>query len=462
MASNWKLVWWRFRKNRLAVASAVVLLVLYIVVLVPGFFATHDPEETEAARAFIPLTGVSLRIAGGLRLSVPSVTGLRDPILLKMVWKVDPTARIPIRFFARGYRYRVLGVFWSDRHLVGPADPGSAQWVHLLGTDRLGRDQWSRMMYGTRTSLTVSMAAVAMSVLLGVAPRRHLGLLRRVDRPGHPAAHRAAAVAAHHPDLAGDDRGAADRTGAPTRSSSRSPSSWPSSAGPRSVARCGAGSSRCARRTSSSPRSWRDAARRGSSRGTWSPRSSSHIIASSTLAVPVMIISETSLSFLGLGIRPPAISWGVLLQEAQNIQTVALAPWLHDPGTPRDRGGAGIQPARRRPARCRGSVRHWGRWTSPLLSVRGLKAHFFMDEGVVKAVDGVSFDVHPGRVFGIVGESGCGKSVTMKAVLRVIEPPGRIVGGGILLRRDGETVDLATLRRERQARCVPSGARRSR
>jgi peptide/nickel transport system ATP-binding protein len=83
--------------------------------------------------------------------------------------------------------------------------------------------------------------------------------------------------------------------------------------------------------------------------------------------------------------------------------------------------------------------------TSPLLSVRGLKAHFFMDEGVVKAVDGISFDVHPGRVFGIVGESGCGKSVTMKAVLRVIEPPGRIVGGGIVLRRDGETVDLATL-----------------
>ncbi|HSV92228.1 MAG TPA: hypothetical protein VLH81_04090, partial [Desulfobacterales bacterium] len=169
VAPNWKLVWWRFRKNRLAVASAVVLLLLYVVVLVPGFFATHDPEETEAARAFIPLTGVSLRMAGGLRLSVPSVTGLRDPILLKMVWKADPTVRIPIRFFARGYRYRILGVFWSDRHLVGPVDPEAAQWVHLLGTDRLGRDQWSRMMYGTRTSLTVSMAAVAMSVLLGVA-----------------------------------------------------------------------------------------------------------------------------------------------------------------------------------------------------------------------------------------------------------------------------------------------------
>ncbi len=86
----------------------------------------------------------------------------------------------------------------------------------------------------------------------------------------------------------------------------------------------------------------------------------------------------------------------------------------------------------------------------PLLSIRDLKVHFFMDEGVVKAVDGISLDVNPGQVFGIVGESGCGKSVTMKALLRIVEPPGRIVGGTMLLRRtakDGstETVDLAEL-----------------
>jgi oligopeptide/dipeptide ABC transporter ATP-binding protein len=86
----------------------------------------------------------------------------------------------------------------------------------------------------------------------------------------------------------------------------------------------------------------------------------------------------------------------------------------------------------------------------PLLSIRDLKVHFFMDEGVVKAVDGISLDVHPGQVFGIVGESGCGKTVTMKALLRIVEPPGRIVGGKMLLRRtskDGsiETLDLAKL-----------------
>src|SRR5512138_3122974 len=86
---------------------------------------------------------------------------------------------------------------------------------------------------------------------------------------------------------------------------------------------------------------------------------------------------------------------------------------------------------------------------TPLLSVRDLKTYFYMDEGIVKAVDGVSFDVQAGQVFGIVGESGCGKSVTMKAVLRIVEPPCKIVGGQILLNRDagldGRCVDLAGL-----------------
>lgn len=88
--------------------------------------------------------------------------------------------------------------------------------------------------------------------------------------------------------------------------------------------------------------------------------------------------------------------------------------------------------------------------TDPLLSIRDLKVHFFMDEGVVKAVDGISLDVRPGQVFGIVGESGCGKSVTMKALLRIVEPPGRIVSGEMLLRQPGKdgsvkTTDLAKL-----------------
>jgi len=84
--------------------------------------------------------------------------------------------------------------------------------------------------------------------------------------------------------------------------------------------------------------------------------------------------------------------------------------------------------------------------TTPVLQVKDLRVHFFLDEGIVRAVDGVSFDVHPGQVVGIVGESGCGKSVTMKAILQIVEPPGRIVGGQILFQKDSApAVDLTRL-----------------
>jgi peptide/nickel transport system ATP-binding protein len=83
--------------------------------------------------------------------------------------------------------------------------------------------------------------------------------------------------------------------------------------------------------------------------------------------------------------------------------------------------------------------------TDPLLQVRDLKVSFRMDEGTVRAVDGVSFDVFPGQVVGIVGESGCGKSVTMRAVLRLIDPPGRITAGEILYRQGTTPIDLARL-----------------
>ena len=126
------------------------------------------------------------------------------------------------------------------------------------------------------------------------------------------------------------------------------------------------------------------------------PSMSSHIIAAATLAIPVMIINETFLSFLGLGMRPPAISWGVLLQEAQNLQSIALAPWLLLPGLAvivtvlaLNILGDGLRDASDPITDGQGQSR-------PLLSVRDLRTVFVMDEGVAKAVDGVSFDVRPG------------------------------------------------------------------
>ncbi|HLQ64884.1 MAG TPA: hypothetical protein VK201_09270, partial [bacterium] len=114
LAANWKLVWWRFRKHRLAVASAVVLILLYVVVLIPDFFSTQDPEASAASQAFIPVQHLSWIVSGRIAPSVPAISGKRNPVTLRMEWQVDPSRRIPVRFFVHGYPYRVLGLIPTD------------------------------------------------------------------------------------------------------------------------------------------------------------------------------------------------------------------------------------------------------------------------------------------------------------------------------------------------------------
>jgi peptide/nickel transport system permease protein len=330
LASNWTLVWWRFKKHRLALLSAAVLAVLYLVVLFPDFFSTQDPEATDARLAFIPVQRLALFEGLRMRPSVPTVAGKRNPVTLRMEWQVDASQRIPVRFFAHGYRYTVLGMFGADVHLLGAAG-GARSGVYLLGTDRLGRDQWSRLMRGTRTSMTVGLAAVALSVVLGtllggasgyfggwldLSIQRVIELLQSL--PTIPVW---------------------------LAMSAALPRDWP----PQkvffaiSLILAFVGWTTLGREVRGRFLSLREedfvlaAELAGCSRFRiiarhMLPAMTSHIIATSTLAIPVLIISETSLSFLGLGIRPPAISWGVLLQEAQNIQTVAQAPWLLLPG----------------------------------------------------------------------------------------------------------------------------------
>ncbi len=330
LASNWTLVWWRFRKHRLAMISGVVLIVFYLVVLFPDFFSTQDPEATDARLAFIPVQHLALVTGGRLRLSAPVVTGKRNPVTLRMEWQIDETQRIPIRLFARGYRYTALGLLTTDIHLLGTAG-GTPNGAYLLGTDRLGRDQWSRLMRGTRTSMTVGLVAVTLSVVLGallggvsgyvggwldLVIQRVIELLQSLPTIPVWLAMTAAL-----------------------------PQDWP----PQkvflaiTVILAFIGWTTLGREVRGRFLSLREedfvlaAELAGCSRlriitRHMLPAAMSHIIAAGTLAVPVLIVSETSLSYLGLGIRPPAISWGVLLQEAQNIQTVANAPWLLIPG----------------------------------------------------------------------------------------------------------------------------------
>ena len=331
IASNWTLVWWRFRKNKLAVLSGLILIFLIIIVLIPEFFATMDPEETDARLAFIPIQSIHWMDEGRLKPWVPGVVGKRDPVTLKMIWTVDENEKIYIRLFAEGYSYKLLGLIDSNIHLIGASDPEQAGKVFLLGTDRLGRDQWSRLAFATRISMTIGMISVIVSIVLGLilggisgyfggwpdmVIQRLIELLQSLPTIPIWLALTAALPRTWSPEqvffaitiilalrgwttLAREVRG---------RFLSLREEDFVLAA---ELAGCS---------------QWRIILVH------MIPTFTSHIIATSTLAIPVMIVTETSLSFLGLGLRPPAISWGVMLQEAQNIQTLALAPWLLLPG----------------------------------------------------------------------------------------------------------------------------------
>ena len=329
LASNWTLVWWRFRKHRLALMSAAVLLAFYAVVLCPDFFSTEDPEQTDARRAFIPLGPLHLLDGGRWSPWVPGVVGKRNPTTLRMEWQVDPGRKVRVAFLVRGHPYHVLRLIPADLHLVGVA--GAGERVHFLGTDRLGRDQWSRLMHATQTSMTIGLVAVTLSVVLGV-------LLGGVS-----------GYSGGLPDLV-IQRLIELLQSLPTipiwlALTAALPRDW----SPQrvffaiTVILSLVGWTTLGREVRGRFLALREedfvlaAELAGCSRARiigrhMVPTFLSHIIATSTLAVPAMIISETGRSFLGLGLRPPAISWGVLLQEAQNIQTLALAPWLLIPG----------------------------------------------------------------------------------------------------------------------------------
>ncbi len=306
-------------------------------VLFADFFAYADPDasrrptRTDAAAAD-PL----VRRTASFVPHVYGLSGKRDPKTFKRVYVSRPDAnKCRFRLFAQGYRVQAVRLHPDqpppDRRR-GHGRPSRA--LFLLGTDLQGRDLWSRLMYGTRISLTIGLVGVVAEPLSGRAAGRHLGLyggwvdtvIQRVIEilrsiPDDPALDGAggggAAATGREPHLLRHhDHHLADRLdGAGAR-------------GARALPR------RCARRTSSWRPSWPAPSQMRIIFRHMVPSFLSHIIAATTLAMPAMIISETSLSFLGLGLRPPAITWGVLLQQAQNIQAVAISPWLLFPAVP--------------------------------------------------------------------------------------------------------------------------------
>lgn len=334
VASQWQLVWWAFKRHRLAMVGLYVTIALYVVAIVPGFFAVNDPSQQNRRAVFHPPQALHIIDSGengswSIRPYIHPYVLARDPVTLASVYKEDGERKVYLQMFGEGYEYSVLGLFNARTHLFASQD--ASQPLFFFGADRLGRCVYSRIMLGAQISLSVGLLGVFLSLTLGIILGGISGYYGgRIDF----AIQRVIELVLSLPTI-------------PIwlALAAALPQDWPATlnylmitvilslTGWAQLARVVRG-----RFLSLRTEEFVTAARLdGASEGRiifrhMLPSFSSHIIASVSLAIPAMILAETSLSFLGLGLQPPTISWGVLLREAQNIRSIATAPWLFAPG----------------------------------------------------------------------------------------------------------------------------------
>ena len=331
LASQWKMIWWRFKRHRIAVAALFILLGSYAAIVIVEFLAPYNLHTRHIDFIYAPPQRVHLFHEGAF--IGPFVYGYDFELNLETLrreYVVDTSEPMPLRFFCRGDPYEFWGLIDADWHLVCPPHDGT---FFLLGTDRLGRDMASRLLYGGRISLTVGLIGITISFIIGITigglagyfggwidsiVQRLIEIIRSLPELPLWMALSAAMPITWSPILVYLGitliLGLLD---------------WPGLArAVRSKLLALREEDFCAAAKLMGARPSRIIGRH------LLPNFMSHLIASATLSIPSMILGETALSFLGLGLRPPITSWGVLLTESQNIEAVALYPWLLSPMIP--------------------------------------------------------------------------------------------------------------------------------
>lgn len=325
-SSQWRLIYRRLKKHKLARVSLIILAAFYLVALFAQFIAPYSLESYDSKYVNAPPTKLSFKDAEGnfhFRPFVNELKSGRDPVTLRKIFVQDENVRHPLRFFVKGESYKFLGLIPTSTHLFGVDEPGR---IFLFGTDGMGRDLLSRVALGSQISLSIPLIGVGISFVLGLliggisgyfggwidsVIQRFIEIIRSFPTlPLWMAL--SAAIPARVPvvtmylyiviifafigwtDLARVARG---------KFISLKNEEYVLAAKIAGVSDAKIIIKHLL------------------------PGFISYLVVATTLAIPGMILGETAMSFLGLGIRSPATSWGVLLQEAQQIENIALYPW---------------------------------------------------------------------------------------------------------------------------------------